>query len=232
MKSPEGRDSTMKRFVVIAISLAILHPGFGDAAQEESKTFALDEDVWVLFYDLPSRRFRRIRDAFVRRDWASASVDLTVSAGFIRAEVARANATLAGPLSETANRLEDIAENIGTSQLSGSDLDAEFARAHWLLAQHFLELSVLARDAGESRICGSYLWATTHHMERTVLWSDLRMTARQVNVLDKLRDLADRLRDAEDPARVYKERPIALARRTMLELGIMLDRKVWLVSPQ
>lgn len=214
--------------LVLALLFLTTLPALSKDVDEQERAFALDENVWVLFYDVPSRRFRRIRDAFVRRNWDVVAADLKVSAGFLRAEASRAPEVLVAPIGQTADRLEEISNNIQTSKISGSDLDAIFARAHWLLAQHYLELSVAARDAGKSRNAGSYLWATVHHMERTVLWSDARMSRAQVRSLDRLRDLADRLRDADDPTRVYKERPIALARKTLADLGVFLDRKVWL----
>ena len=192
----------------------------------------LDEDVWVLFYDLPSRRFRNIRDAFVRRNWTSARRDLAASGGFLRAELARADAALAVPLEEVIVRLESIAENIETHEVSGSDLDAAFARAHWLLAQHYLVLSEAARNSGEPRTTANYLWATAHHLERCVMWSDTRLTRRQLASLEKLRDIAGRLRTTDDPATVYKSRPIANAKKTLREMGEHLERRVWLPANQ
>ena len=140
-------------------------------AQDESSTrsgITLDEDVWVLFYDLPSRRFQNVRGAFVRRNWSVARRDLAASSGFLRAELARADAALVVPLEEVIIRLESIAENIETREVSGSDLDAAFARAHWLLAQHYLVLSETARNSGDPRTTANYLWATAHHLERRV----------------------------------------------------------------
>lgn len=201
------------------------------AAQAPTNTraeFTLDEDVWVLFYDLPSRRFRNIRDAFVRRNWPLARRDLTASAGFLRAEVSRADAALLDPLEEVIARLEWIGENIETRQVSGSDLDAAFARAHWLLAQHYLILAEAAKAAGDSRNTGNYLWATAHHLERCVLWSNARLTRRQLASLEKIRDIAGKLRDTDDPATVYKSKPIANAKKTLREIGEFLERRVWL----
>lgn len=218
----------MKILMVLASLAVLLWPAGNPAAAEKQRVFTLDEDVWVLFYDIPSRRFRRTRDAFVRRDWDSVSRDLAVSAGFVRAEAERSSGVLVVPLNAVADRMDEIAGTIRSSQISGSDLDALFARAHWLLAQHYLEQSVASRDALDSRNAGAYLWATVHHMERTVLWSNARLTRRQLKSLETLRDLAGRLRDAADPAPIYKERPIVLARKTLFELGQHLDRKIWI----
>ncbi len=216
-----------KAIIVIVFSLVALLPTASSKENENQRVFILDENVWVLFYDVPSRRFRRSRDAFVRRDWESVGTDLMVSAGFIRAEASRSVDELVYPMENVADRLDEIAENIQSTQLAGSDLDAAFARAHWLLAQHYLEQSVLARDSGNSRNAGAYLWATAHHMERTVLWSDARMSRAQVRLLDRLRDLADRLRDGQKPSEVFKEKPAALARKTLENLGEFMDRKIW-----
>ena len=200
-------------------------------AQTESNTrsdITLDEDVWVLFYDLPSRRFRNARDAFVRRNWALARRDLAASSGFLRAELARADAALVAPLEEVILRLQVIAESIETRDVSGSDLDAVFAKAHWLLAQHYLVLSETARNFGDPRTTANYLWATAHHLERCVMWSNTRLTRRQLASLEKLRDIAGQLRDTDDPATVYKSRPIASAKKTLREIGEYLERRVWL----
>lgn len=219
----------MNKLVVTTMLLATVFCwGNSRGADENEKAFKLDENVWVLFYDVPSRRFQRTRDAFVRRDWDAVSRDLAVSAGFIRVEASRSVEELAFPLENVADRLDEIADNIQSAQLAGSDLDAAFARSHWLLAQHYLELSVLARDRGNNRNAGAYLWATAHHMERTVLWSNARLTRGQVRALDRLRDLAEQLRDGDDAARVYKEKPIVLARKTLKELGEFMDRKIWI----
>lgn len=214
----------------VTVFLALLIISFGAStsgqAAEPEQLVAVDEGVWVLFYDVPSRRFRRSRDAFVRRDWDAVSTDLAVAAAFIRAEATRSVDDLVYPLENVAERIGLIAEDVQSSDLRGSDLDAAFARAHWLLAQHYLELSARARDNGSGQTAGWYLWATAHHMERTVLWSNARMTRAQVGSLDRLRDLAEQLRDGGNPAQIYKEKPVALARRTLKDLGEFLDRKV------
>lgn len=217
-----------KLLLSIALVAVFLAPTISHPAEDVQKTFTIDENVWVLFYDVPSRRFRRSRDAFVRRDWAAVSENLTVSAAFIRTEASRSVDDLLFPLENVADRLDEIAEGISSTEIAGSDLDAAFARAHWLLSQHYLELAVRARDGGQGRNAGSYLWAAVHHMERTVLWSDARLTRAQVHSLEKLRDLADRLRDGDKPADVFKDKPIALALRTLEDLGQFMDRKIWI----
>ena len=222
----------MRKLIAVfaVISIAVFSSVDLRADQQRSE-FTLDEGVWVLFYDVPSRRFRRSRDAFVRRDWGAVGNDLAVAAGFIRAEASRSIDDLSMPLENVADRLDAISESIDSSEIKGSDLDAAFARAHWLLAQHYLELAQRARDDGDSRKAGSYLWATAHHMERTVLWSDARMSRAQVASLDQLRDLADRLRTSDSPADIFKKKPIVLAHKTLNDLGVFLDRKVWIESP-
>lgn len=220
----------MRILIVLASLVALIWPVSQLSAAEKSEGIMLDEDVWVLFYDVPSRRLRRARDAFVRRDWGTVAGDLAVAAGFVRAEASRSIDDLVFPLENIADRLDSIGDGIESPDIVGSDLDAAFARAHWLLAQHYLELAVSSRDALDSKNAGAYLWATVHHMERTVLWSDARLTRPQLNSLETLGDLAGRLRNAKDSAEIFKEQPIKLARKTLFDLGEHMDRKIWLVQ--
>ncbi len=192
--------------------------------------FTLDERNWVLFYDLPSRRFVGVREAFVRRDFATARRDLTAAAGFLAAELERADPRLAAPLEETTARLGELAESIETTGVNAGHLDAAFARAHWLLAQHYLVLSANARDLRRHRNAGHYLYATAHHMERAALWSNARLTPKLVRDIERLRTLAGKLQRSDKPENVYKDKPIVSAQRTLAELGQHLERRVWVAS--
>lgn len=207
-------------------------PARQSVAADEPPLFTLDDEVWVLFYDLPSRRFRAIRDAFVSRRFESAQRDLLVSEGFMRAEIGRANASLLPPMSEVAGRLNTIATDIDSAGLTVRDLDPVFARAHWLLGQHYLTLAAQSRDAGRHVSAGNYLWATAHHLERAVLWSDARITRQLQKSLDGMREIADALRTSAQPQRVYRDKPIDNAGQILLELGQFLDRKVWIEPPK
>lgn len=211
--------------VVLGLLLAVLlAPAPARAA--DTHQVILDENVWVLFYDLPSRRFRSIRDAHLQRDWARASADLRTSAGFIAAEAGRATESLQAPLEEIVGRLNRLAAAEAVGDVSGEQLDAAFGRAHWLLAQHYLVLARDARDAASHRMAGNYLLATAHHMERAALWSDAKLTRKLAQTLDRLREHAHELREARDPARVYRNKPIVAAEKTLRELGVLLDRPV------
>lgn len=217
----------MKTLLALALILLLPVPASSQQAAQRQPLFELDEQVWVLFYDLPSRRFRTIRDAVVRRDFATARRDLEVSHGFLLAELQRADPALTAPLTEVVTKLEQIAATIDSPDTTIGDLDAVFARAHWLLSQHYLTLARAARDNADHKFAGDYLWATAHHLERTVLWSDARLTSRQVDSLDAIRALAERLRSSDRPERVYRDKPIAAAQTTLRQIGEYLDRKVW-----
>ncbi len=141
----------MKQTALVSCIILLATASVVSADTGSREQVTLDNDVWVLFYDLPSRRFRNIRDAFVRRNWVLARRDLEASAGFLRTELGRADAALTNPMKEIIVRLEWIAENIESAEVSGSDLDAAFARAHWALAQHYLVMSESARSSGTWR---------------------------------------------------------------------------------
>lgn len=218
-------------FLVLSACLGLAAaPALAEQAADDGPLFTLDERTWVLFYDLPSRRFRAIRDAFVRRDFATARGDLEVAAGFLKAEIDRADPRLVAPLEEVEARLRALASTLETADVNAGHLDAVFARAHWLLAQHYLVLSARARDLRRHRNAGHYLWATAHHMERTVLWSNARLTPQLVRDIERLRDMAGKLQHSEKPERVYRDKPIVSAQQTLAELGTFLDRRVWVAS--
>lgn len=219
------------RKILLGVLLAVMaSPVSSQPAAGDPPLFSLDEQTWVLFYDLPSRRFRAIRDAFVQRNFDSAARDLRISAGFIGAERERTAPALAGPLSEVVARLGELADAIDSPGTTTAEFDAAFSRAHWLLAQHYLVLTERARDDKRHRAAGNYLWATAHHMERCVLWSNASLTRALVRDIERLRDMADALRESDKPERVYRDKPIASAARTLVAIGEFLNRKVW-VAP-
>lgn len=214
---------------LLALSVAIPAVAL-DSHASDPPLFTLDERNWVLFYDLPSRRFTSIREAFVRRDFAAARRDLIAAAGFLTVELDRTDPRLAAPLEEATTRLALLAESIETPEVNAGHLDAAFARAHWLLAQHYLVLSANARDTRRHRNAGHYLWATAHHMERAALWSNARLTPKLVRDIERLRTMAGNLQHSDKPERVYKDKPIVSAQQTLAELGRHLERRVWVAS--
>jgi len=186
----------------------------------------MDEDLWVVFYDVPSRRFRTIRADFVRRQFTTVAADLVTSASYLSIEAERAQALIASRLTEVSERLIWIADNVGDDSITGAELDAVFGRAHWLLAQHYLDRARRSRDAKHNRNAGLYLWATTHHMERAVLWSNARISRSVQKSLEELRDLATKIQDQNLAGRAYGEKPILRAERLLRELGEVIDRPV------
>jgi len=212
-------------FLLAAILLPVLA---ASAAQETSsgRGIVLDENVWVAFYDLPSRRFRAIRTAVLTRDLESAEHDLDVAASYLEVEAGRATAVLQGPLQETAGRLAGFAAD--TSKVSLGDLDTAFGRAHWLLAQHFLQRARESRDRREGRNTSLNLWATAHHMERALLWSDVPITEGVGDTLDDIREIGSRLQDPSTAAEAYQERPVVRAETLLRQIGEQMDRRVLL----
>lgn len=215
--------TSMRALCLFTLSPLIL----GDAAAQERNLLTLDENVWATFYDLPSRRFRSIRDAFVRRDFAAAESDLQIAINFTSIEAARALETLQPPMSEAVAALENIRDNIRNTSISSSDLDSAFARVHWLLAQHYLMLAIDSRDTGQHKNAGRYLWATAHHLERAVLWSDARIDRSVLDALESSRQMGSALQTSDRPERVYRDRPMAATGKTLIKIGEHLNRRVW-----
>lgn len=219
----------MKIHVVHAAVLSLVlsiwtHAASGQDA--ERPALVLDEDVWVTFYDLPSRRFRNIRDGFLRRDFATVSRDLEVTIGFLTVEAGRAVPELAGVFAENIDRLERVHTNLADSDVTIADLDNIFAQSHWVLSQHYLVEAIQSRDEGRHRMAGRNLIATAHHMERAVIWSDSRISGDVLRSLESIRDMASRLAEGENSDDIYEERPLRLAARTLASVGEQINRRL------
>ena len=193
---------------------------------DRQSAVVLDEGLWVTFYDLPSRRFRTIRTAILTRNHEAAARDLSLAANYLSVEAARSSAVFQAPLSDVVTRLRRMEENVGSVTLE--ELDALFGRAHWLLAQHYLGFARDARDARNSRNMSLYLWATTHHIERAILWSNVAITREVHATLEGLRELAGELANPESAAQAYRERPIVRAENLLKKIGKQIDRRVLL----
>lgn len=216
----------MKRlFLVILVALVT---GFqaAPALTTEQPVMTLDENLWIAFYDVPSRRFRDIRAAFVKRQFGLASHDLETSANYLIIEADRALPALSQRLNEVAEQMMWIAENINDMSVTMTDLDTLFSRTHWLLSQHFLSMARNARDSRQNRNAGLYLLATTHHLERAVLWSNSRIDRDVHKTLGQLRDLAEKLIDGDAVKDVYKDKPLVRADALLRKLGKSIDRQV------
>lgn len=215
------------RIFGISAALFVVLAGYpGLANSQEPNLVAVDENLWVTFYDVPSHRFRSIRDEFVRREFASVRRNLITSASHLMIESGRSSPELAVRLDEVATQMNFMADDISDPSITTESLDRLFGRSHWLLAQHYLFHARNARDASNNRMAGRYLWAATHHMERAVLWSNGRIDRKLVNTLDGLRSLAVRLQDDKDAAAARSERPIRRAETALVAMGALIDRPV------
>lgn len=212
------------KIVVMTVALTMAAPL--SAAEADPPVITMDESLWLAFYDVPSRRFRDIRGAFVRREFDRASKDLATSASYLTIEAGRALPAIAERLNEVSGRMAWISEHIDDATVTATDLDSLFSRSHWLLAQHFLDMARRSRDSGQHRNAGLYLWATTHHLERAVLWSNSRITLDVQITLENLRDLADRLQDEDLATTAYRDKPLAKADKLLRKLGKKIDRPI------
>lgn len=194
--------------------------------RDSQSAVVLDENLWVTFYDLPSRRFRAIRTAVLTRDNESAARDLSLAANYLSVEAERSSAVFQAPLGDIVDHLRRMGSDIDS--VTFDELDALFGRAHWLLAQHYLEFAREARDARHNRNASLYLWATTHHIERAILWSNVAVNREVHTTLEGLQKLAGELGDPERSARAYRERPIARAESLLRKIGKQIDRRVLL----
>jgi len=213
----------------IFLLLSLLALGATQAVGQQSENQApvvLDENVWITFYDLPSRRFRAIRSAVLTRDLESAARDLAVASNYLSVEAERSAAVFQAPLRDAVERLQEM--QAAPEEVTLDELDVLFGRTHWLLAQHYLDLARQARDSRRNRNASLYLWATTHHIERAILWSDMVISRDVHRTLEGLQAIADDLRNPETAARAYRERPMLQAEELLHKIGKQMDRRVLL----
>ena len=220
----------MRNSVIIFFAALLATTPAISASTSDQPIVTMQENLWIAFYDVPSRRFRDIRNAFVKSQFDRASADLDTSAVYLAIEADRAIPAIAGRLTDVADRMMWISENTDDVSVTTADLDALFSRAHWLLAQHFLDMARRSRDSRNNRNAGLYLQATTHHLERAVLWSNSRISRDTHKTLENLRDLADRLQDRELVKDAYNDKPLAQAEKLVRKLGKNIDRPVVLVE--
>ena len=214
-----------KKSIIFIAAMLATTPALS-ANNSDQPIVTMQENLWIAFYDVPSRRFRDIRGAFVRREFGRASADLDTSAVYLAIEAERAIPAIAARLNEVADRMMWISENTDDLSVTTADLDALFSRAHWLLAQHYLDMARRSRDSRHNRNAGLYLLATTHHLERAVLWSNSRISRDTHKALENLRDLADRLQDEKLAADAYSDKPLVQAEKLLRKLGKTIDRPV------
>lgn len=205
-------------FVLVAMAT---HAG---QQSERQKPIVLDENQWVTFYDLPSRRFRTIRTAVLTRNFEAAARDLAVTANYLSVEADRSPDVLQGPMREVVERLHRMEASVDKVTLE--ELDSQFGRAHWLLSQHYLVFARAARDARQARNTSLYLTATTHHMERAMLWSNVAVDDEVHDTLEDLRETAGELLNQETAAAAFRERPIVRAEQLLRKIGEQIDRRV------
>lgn len=215
------------RTTIIAVALAMSAPAL-PATKPDQQVVTMDENLWVTFYDVPSRRFPNIRASFIRREFSQAAHDLETSSAYLSIEADRALPEISKRLNDVADRMLWIAENTDDVSITVTDLDALFSRAHWLLAQHYLDLAKRFRDSRQNRSAGLNLYATTHHLERAVLWSNSRITRDVHKTLENLRDLANQLQDKKLAESAYSKKPIVQAEELLRRLGKTIDRPVLL----
>lgn len=210
----------------LVLPLVVATASLGSAQERSPARVVITEDSWVAFYDVPSRRFRTIRSDFVQRKFAAAAIDLSTSATHLAIEASRSTPAISSRLSDVSDELVELADNIESESITVTQLDAIFGRAHWLLAQHYLASARRSRDRGDFRAAGLYLWATTHHLERAVLWSNARIDRKLHRTLESLRQMATQIQDEKTAAAVIREKPLLRAEALLVELGKVIDRPV------
>lgn len=213
----------------VAFALALLTASVathGARGSTEQPLYQLDGNTFVMFYDLPSRRFRDIRQALVARDFDAVRRDCDVSAQYLTIERGRTHEKLDASFGDLVDRFATLPGAAAGGTAALRDFDALFARAHWLLAQHFLVNAAETRNDLQFKQAGHYLIASAHHMERATLWSSAPISPELRQSLDELRLLANRMVAKGARRWAANNKPVRRAARLLTRLGEHLNRDV------
>ena len=137
--------------LIFAFAVLLSAPTF---AQKRDSFVEVDENLWVTFYDVPSHRFRSIRDGFVRRDFDAVRRDLITSSSHLMIESGRSSPALSEKLAEVSNQMTVMSEDLSDPKINAESMDKLFGRTHWLLAQHYLFHARASRDANNNPMAG------------------------------------------------------------------------------
>ena len=84
------------RIVIIILALALSAPAV-PKTKPDQQVVTMDENLWVTFYDVPSRRFPNIRSSFIRREFGQAAHDLEASSAYLSIEADRSGGETVTP---------------------------------------------------------------------------------------------------------------------------------------
>ena len=155
----------------------------------------LEEDFWLPLAHEPGAYFHRAHEEFLREDYNLAAVDLRQAAAFLKLQGRRStyneHCTM---LYAAANRLTNLASRVENKAVKkASQLDREFARAHYALAKHDYAMAKESWNKKEPYTTGRNINAALFNLESGYSWANAELDAPEFDAVADANALADKL---------------------------------------
>ncbi len=155
----------------------------------------IDEGLSSALVDEPAHHFHGAREALLKRDPATAALELRKGAAYMRIEASRAVGAARAPLDAAVAKLERLASALADGKaVTAGDLDAAVARAHQALANHHYRKAAQFRSEARTEKVWHDLQAATVHLESGLAWAGQEIAAGAVRAAEEARRLGEQAR--------------------------------------
>jgi len=187
------------RFPVLVLAAVLgLWPTTG---RTEAKAARVGTEGWVFIdeglsnalVDEPAHHFHGAREALLKRDPATAALELRKAAAYTKIESSRAVGVARPALEKAVAEAERLASALAAGKTVTPDqLNAAVARAHQALAEHHYLKASQFRTRGETGKVWHDLQAATVHLENALAWAGEKVPASEESAAEQARKLGER----------------------------------------
>lgn len=154
----------------------------------------VDEEILTGFVDEPNHHFGLARNAFVKKDYATASAELVKCAGFVKVEAMRASGEDRRMLEDAVIRLAELADAIKGGRMAAVEkLDSAYSNAELALAFHHEVKAQEFWKAENHKSAGQDLKAASMHLDNSMKYAGEKAGADTKAVIDDANDLGKKL---------------------------------------
>jgi hypothetical protein len=163
---------------------------------------AVNEAYWDVLLDGTQDHLFRAKDDFADMEVRQAADEMIRAVAFMRIEESRASERSAKELEKAADRVQKLAADLESRSPGGSvdqaKLQSTFAQACHVLARHYHDLALEAKQAQDRRRYGTTLHATADYLAYTNFWANGTI---DMNVINRVRAAAARILAGSGPLR-------------------------------
>jgi len=153
----------------------------------------IDEGLSSALLDEPAHHFHGAREALLKRDPATAALELRKGAAYMKIETSRAVGAARPALDAAVGELEGLAAALAAgSTVTPGGLNTAIARAHQALAQHHYLKAAQFHSAGQTEKVWHDLQASTVHLESGLAWAGQETVAAALRTAEEARRLGEK----------------------------------------